>query len=138
MPNRPATRNEAMMPKQITITGSAVASMETARPWITLVPWPVVEQRESGLRRREKDRREQHRRDNRHGIGLEQIGRHPGAVADVIADIVGDNGRVARIVLRDPGFDFADEIGSDIGSLREDTPAEPGEDRDQRCAETQP
>ena len=32
-----------MMPAQITITGSAVASIETARPWITLVPWPVVE-----------------------------------------------------------------------------------------------
>ena len=32
-----------MMPMQITITGSAVASIETARPWITLVPWPVVE-----------------------------------------------------------------------------------------------
>ena len=32
-----------MMPAQITSTGSAVASIEIARPWITLVPWPVVE-----------------------------------------------------------------------------------------------
>ena len=32
-----------MMPMQMTITGSAVASIEIARPWITLVPWPVVE-----------------------------------------------------------------------------------------------
>ena len=32
-----------MMPRQITSTGSAVASIEIARPWITLVPWPVVE-----------------------------------------------------------------------------------------------
>ena len=31
------------MPMQITMTGNAVASIETARPWITLVPWPVVE-----------------------------------------------------------------------------------------------
>ena len=31
------------MPTQITTTGSAVASIDTARPWITLVPWPVVE-----------------------------------------------------------------------------------------------
>ena len=31
------------MPMQITITGSAVASIEMARPWITLVPCPVVE-----------------------------------------------------------------------------------------------
>ena len=32
-----------MMPTQITITGSAVASIDIARPWITLVPWPVVD-----------------------------------------------------------------------------------------------
>ena len=31
------------MPTQMTMTGSAVASIDTARPWITLVPWPVVE-----------------------------------------------------------------------------------------------
>ena len=43
MPNRPATMKVTMMPTQITITGSAVASIEMARPWITLVPWPVVE-----------------------------------------------------------------------------------------------
>ena len=38
MPNRPAIMKVAMMPMQITITGSAVASIEIARPWITLVP----------------------------------------------------------------------------------------------------
>ena len=27
----------------ITSAGSAVDSSETARPWITLVPWPVTE-----------------------------------------------------------------------------------------------
>jgi hypothetical protein len=32
-----------MMPMQITMTGNAVASIEIARPWITLVPSPVVE-----------------------------------------------------------------------------------------------
>ncbi len=31
------------MPAQMTITGSAVASIEIARPWMTLVPCPVVE-----------------------------------------------------------------------------------------------
>ena len=31
------------MPTQITMTGSAVASIDTARPWMTLVPCPVVE-----------------------------------------------------------------------------------------------
>ncbi len=32
-----------MMPAEITITGAAVASIETASPWMTLVPCPVVE-----------------------------------------------------------------------------------------------
>ncbi len=31
------------MPAQITITGSAVASIETARPWMMFVPCPVRE-----------------------------------------------------------------------------------------------
>jgi len=43
IPNRPAVRYDTMMPMQITTTGSAVASIDTARPWITLVPSPVVE-----------------------------------------------------------------------------------------------
>ncbi len=29
------------MPTQIVSAGSAVDSIETARPWMTLVPWPV-------------------------------------------------------------------------------------------------
>ena len=90
------------------------------------------------MRRHEKDRDEQHRRDDRDGISLEQIGRHARAVADIVADIVGDDSRVARVVLRDPGFDLADEVGADIGALGENTAAEAGKDRDQRGAETQP
>ena len=31
------------MPAMMTIAGKAVASIEIARPWMTLVPWPVVE-----------------------------------------------------------------------------------------------
>jgi hypothetical protein len=31
------------MPTQITSAGSAVDSIEIARPWMTLVPWPVTE-----------------------------------------------------------------------------------------------
>ena len=31
------------MPAMITIAGSAVDSSEIARPWMTLVPWPVTE-----------------------------------------------------------------------------------------------
>ena len=43
MPNRPASLKATMMPAMITMVGSAVDSSETARPWITFVPWPVTE-----------------------------------------------------------------------------------------------
>ena len=72
-----------------------------------------------------------------HRIGLEQVGRHAGAIADIVTDIVGDCGRVARIVFRNPGFDLADEVAADIGALSEDTASQTGEDRDQRGAEAE-
>ena len=36
-----------------------------------------------------------------------------------------------------PGLDLADQVGADVGGLREDAAAEPGEDRDQRTAEAE-
>ncbi len=85
----------------------------------------------------ELDHAEQHHRDCRDRVCLEQVGRHAGAVADVVADVVRDHGRVTRIVLRDPGLDLADEVGADIRSLGEDASAEAGKDRDQRASEAE-
>src|SRR5690606_35534639 len=50
-------------------------------------------------------------------IRTEKIGSHSGNVAYVIADVIGDGGRVAHIVFGNTGFDLADEIGSDVGGL---------------------
>ena len=84
----------------------------------------------------ERERRpEQHHGDRGDRVGLEQVGRHAGAVADVVADVVRDHGRVARVVLGDAGLDLADEVGADVGGLREDAAAEAREDGDQRAAE---
>ena len=80
-------------------------------------------------------RAEQHHGDRGDGVRLEQVGSHAGAVADVVADVVGDHGRVARVVLGDAGLDLPDEVGADVGGLREDAAAETREDRDQRAAE---
>ena len=80
----------------------------------------------------------QHHSDRRHRVRLEQVGRHARAVTDVVTDVVGDHGRVARVVLRDTGLDLADQISADVGGLREDAAAEPGEHRDQRAAEREP
>ncbi len=63
-----------------------------------------------------KDRREHHGGDDSHRIGFEQIGRHAGAVTDVITDVIGDGCRVARLVFRNAGFDLADEVGADVGN----------------------
>ncbi len=80
---------------------------------------------------------EQDHGDGGHGIGLEQVCRHAGTVADVVANVVGDRRGVARIVLGDARLDLADEVRADVGGLREDPAAETREDRDQRAAEAE-
>ena len=75
--------------------------------------------------------------DERDGVGLEEVGRHAGAVADVVADVVGDGRRVARVVLGDALLDLADEVGADVGSLGEDAAADSHEHGEQRGAEAE-
>ena len=59
----------------------------------------------------------------------------PAQSPDVVADVVGDHRRVARVVLGDARLDLPDEVGADVGGLRVDAAAEPREDGDQRAAE---
>ena len=89
------------------------------------------ERQPTGGKRRPKE----HDRDRRDRVGLEEVGRHAGAVPDVVADVVGDDGRVARVVLGDAGLDLPDEVGADVGGLGVDAAAEPREDGDERAAE---
>ncbi len=78
---------------------------------------------------------EQHRGHGGDRIRFEQVGCHPGAIADVVADVVRDDRRVARIVFRNAGLELADQVGTDVGGLGVDAAAESGEDRDERCPE---
>ena len=68
---------------------------------------------------------------------LEQVGGHAGAVADVVAHVVGDGGRVAGVVLGDAGLDLADQVGADVGGLGEDAAADPQEQGQQRATEAE-
>ena len=68
---------------------------------------------------------------------LEDVGGHAGAVADVVADQVGDDGRVARVVLGDVLLDLADQVGADVGGLGVDAAADPHEQGQQRAAEAE-
>ena len=83
----------------------------------------------------EEDGAEQHGGDHGDRVGLEEVGGHAGAVTDIVADIVGDHGGIARVIFGNAGFDLADEVSADIGALGEDAAAEAGEDRDERGTE---
>ena len=68
-------------------------------------------------------------------VGLEEVGRHAGAVAHVVAHVVGDGGGVAGVVLGDAGLDLAHQVGADVGRLGEDAAADSHEQGEQRGAE---
>ena len=70
-------------------------------------------------------------------VRLEQVGGHARAVADVVAHVVGDGRRVARVVLGDALLDLADQVGADVGGLGEDAAADSHEHREQRRAEAE-
>ena len=85
--------------------------------------------------RLERGDAEDDRRDERDLVALEEVGGHTGAVTHVVAHVVGDRGRVARVVLGDAGLDLADEVGADVGRLGEDAAADAQEQREQRATE---
>ena len=92
---------------------------------------------ESGPAAARSERRQQcgqhHGRADGDHVSLEQIGGHAGAVANVVADVIGDNCGVAGIVLGNSGFDLADQISADVSGLGEDAAAQTREDRDREA-----
>ncbi len=72
---------------------------------------------------------------HRADVALEQVGAHAGDVADVVADVVGDDGRVARVVLGNARLDLADQVGADVGRLGVDAAADAGEQGDRGSPE---
>ena len=67
--------------------------------------------------------------------GLEDVGATTGAVADVVAYQVGDDGGIARIILGNAGLDLAHQVGADIGGLGIDAAAKLGKEGDEAGAE---
>ncbi len=67
-------------------------------------------------------------RENRPGVRFVQVSAHARDVADVVADVVCDGGRVAGVVFRNARFDLADEVRADVRGFREDTAADAGEE----------
>ena len=83
------------------------------------------------------ERGDQHAADQAHRVGLEDVGGHAGAVADVVADVVGDGRRVAGIVLIEILLDLADEVGTHIRRLRVNAAANTRKNRDEAAAQSQ-
>ena len=61
-------------------------------------------------------------------IGLVEVRSHSGDVAHIVAHVVGDGRRVARVVFRDIGFDFSDQVRPDIGGFGIDTAPDAGKE----------
>ncbi len=81
---------------------------------------------------------DQNRADQTDRIGLENVRRHARTIADVVAHVIGDRRRVARIVFLQAALDFTNEIGADVGRLGVNAAAQSREDADQTRAERQP
>ena len=73
----------------------------------------------------------EHRGDRGHDERLEEVSRHARVVTNVVADVIGDHGWVARVVLGDARFDFSDEVSADIGCFGVNAATEPRENADQ-------
>ncbi len=80
---------------------------------------------------------EEHGGDQRNRVGFKQVGGHAGAIAHIVADVVGDHCGVARVILRNSRLDFADEIRADIRTLGEYSAAQTRKYRNQGTAEGQ-
>mmetsp|Transcript_40021 Transcript_40021/g.73918 ORF Transcript_40021/g.73918 Transcript_40021/m.73918 type:complete len:580 (+) Transcript_40021:711-2450(+) len=61
------------------------------------------------------------------GEGAEEIRAHTGDVTDVVTDVVGNGGGVARVILGDVLNNLAGKIGADVGSLGVDTATDAAE-----------
>jgi len=77
-------------------------------------------------------------RHNRPDVRLKKVSPHPGHVAHVVADIVGNHRRVSGVVFGDTGLDLADQVSPHIRRLGVNSAPNPGEEGDGRGPEAEP
>ncbi len=81
----------------------------------------------AGLRVGEQDTEGDRRDDGAH-IGFEEVSTHAGHVADVVTDVVGDDGGVPGIVFRNTGLHLAHQVSAHVGGLGVDAAAHTAEE----------
>ena len=111
-------------------------TIEASTPMARTITGKIRAERRVGADRGECGHTEDDRRHEGDLVALEEVGGHSGAVTDVVADVVGDGGGVARVILGDPLLDLAHQVGADICRLGEDSAADPEEQGDQRARRT--
>ena len=79
--------------------------------------------------RHECRRSESRRCENRAAVAFVEVSPHSGNVAYVVAHIVGDGRRVARVVFRNAGLHFSYKVSPHIGRLCVDSASYTGKQR---------
>ena len=74
---------------------------------------------------------------DRDGVGFKQVSRHTSTITDVITHVVSNDGWIARVVFRNTGFDFTDQVSADVGALGENATTQTGKNGNERGAEGQ-
>ena len=76
-----------------------------------------------------ESRPESRRRKNGTAIGFVKVRAHASHIAHVVAHVICNRRRIARVVFGNAGLDFAHEVRTDIGRLRIDATANAGKQR---------
>ena len=85
---------------------------------------------------RNHQRTQHHGGDQGYRVSLKQVSGHTGAIAHVVAHVVGDHGGVTRVIFRNIGFDFAHQVSTNVCAFGENAASQTREDRDQRGTES--
>ena len=78
-----------------------------------------------------------HGGDDRYFVAFENVGGHSGAVADVVADVVGDGRGITGVIFGNSRFNFADQVGSHVGCLGVNAAADSHEECQQGSAKAE-
>ena len=78
------------------------------------------------------------RRDDRAHVGLEDVGAHAGHVAYVVAYVVGDHARVARVIFGNACLDFPHQVAAHVRCFGVDAAADAREQGDGTGAHREP
>ena len=85
----------------------------------------------------ESCRPERRRGEDRAAIAFIEVGAHAGHVAHIVAHVIGDGRRIARIVFGNTRFDFTYQVGAHIGRFRVNSAADTREQRLRRGTHTE-